>query len=306
MKSLQMVGMVLMTMSALACAQEQVTTPSQASSASSRLATPNEVKVDPVQLEKRFTSVGTLIEQSSAAKQIKSSGDPRAVEKHEKAREIYRNAQESYNKGDLATASKLLSQASLTMFEAVRVAAPEQVTAPKEKNDFNASLDTVKELLKAHNRVASEKSSPHGAETTKSIEKYIAEGNKLAVEGKYVEGRKALDRAYLVAKTAIANLRGGDTLVRSLHFATKEEEYLYEIDRNDTHQMLIKVLLSEKREAAGTDAMINNYLGKAKEIRTRAEETAGRKDFEGAIKLLEESTAEVVRAIRNAGVYIPG
>ena len=45
-------------------------------------------------------------------------------------------------------------------------------------------------------------------------------------------------------------MRSGDTLVRSLNFASKEEEYRYEIDRNDTHQMLIKVLveISQKIE----------------------------------------------------------
>lgn len=303
MKRSQLLGLVLAGVSTLALGTEQAATPA-ASSASSRLAAG---EIDRQQLEKRMNSVSTLIEESSAAKQIEASGEARAVEKRNKARELYRGAQEAFSKDNLAEASKLLTQASMTMFEAVRVAAPEQVTAAKVKADFNARLETVKALLAAHNRVASEKSTvPGTAETTKAVEKALAEANQLAAEGKYDEGRKVLDRAYLIAKTAIATLRGGDTLVRSLHFATKEEEYRYEIDRNDTHQMLIQVLLGEKRAAPDTDNMVKSFLEKARGLRTQAEEAAGRKDFEGAIKLLEESTSEVVRAIRNAGIYIPG
>jgi hypothetical protein len=33
---------------------------------------------------------------------------------------------------------------------------------------------------------------------------------------------------------------------------------------------------------------------------------ATKKDYEAGIQLLEESTKELVRAIRGAGVYIPG
>ena len=303
----RLVGAVLVAASSLASAQEAGDAPAPAQeSAASRLSASGG-QVDRAQLEVRFRSVGTLIEQSSGAKQIESSGDPRALEKRAEAQQIYRAAQEAFAAEDFPKASQLLSQASLTMFQAVRMAAPEQVTAAKEKMDFSARLDTVKAMLDAHKRIAKEKSAGKAAEeTNRSIEKSLAEANELAAADKYAEGRLVLDRAYLIAKASIASLRGGDTLVRSLNFASKEEEYHYEIDRNDTHQMLIQVLLSEKRDSADVNTMVNRYLEKAKALRTQAEEAASRKDFAAGVKLLEESTTEVVRAIRNAGIYIPG
>jgi len=101
-------------------------------------------------------------------------------------------------------------------------------------------------------------------------------------------------------------VRQGDTLVRSLNFASKEEEYVYELDRNDTHQMLIKVLLDEKRGSGSIDGMLKGYVDKAQALRGQAQSAAQRKDWTDGIRLLEESTAELVRAIRNAGIYIPG
>lgn len=297
----------LLAFSSLALAQEATeAAPPAPGSAASRLSASGG-QVDRAQLEVRFRSVGTLIEQSSGAKQIEASGDARAQEKRAEAQQIYRSAQEAFAAEDYSKASTLLSQASMTMFQAVRLAAPEQVTAAKKKADFNARLETVKAMLDAHKRIAKEKSAgPASEETNRAIEKSLAEANALAAEGKYAEGRLVLDKAYLVAKASIASLRGGDTLVRSLNFASKEEEYHYEIDRNDTHQMLIQVLLSEKRDSADINNMVNRFLDKAKVLRVQAEEAAARKDFATGIKLLEESTAEVVRAIRNAGIYIPG
>jgi hypothetical protein len=139
------------------------------------------------------------------------------------------------------------------------------------------------------------------------IDKSVNEAAKLAQNGKYKEGRAELDRAYLVAKAGVSSLRSGDTLVRSLNFASKEEEYHYEIDRNDTHLMLIKVLAEEKRAAnPAMDQQVSILIAKASELRATAEAAAARKDHAQAVKLLEDSTAELVRAIRNAGVYIPG
>ncbi len=267
------------------------------------------VKVDKEQLAFNMDSVGKLLESSSAARQIEASQAPEALARRDKARETYKAARAALQAGDLDKASALLTEVRSTFFEAVRLAAPEEVTAKKLENDYRARLESVNALLGAYKRVANEKGSAAKAvnDTVAQIEKSVVEAARLAQGGKYKEGRAELDRAYLVAKAGISSLRSGDTLVRSLKFASKEEEYQYEIDRNDTHQMLIKVLVEEKRAAnPALDQQVAAFMAKAKELRTAAEGAAGRKDHAQAVKLLEDSTAELVRAIRNAGVYIPG
>ena len=266
-----------------------------------------DVEVDRVQLERRLESVGILVDRSSGAKQIESVGEPRALERRAKARDLYRQAQEAFRANDLMRASRLLTESSVTMFEAVRLAAPEKVAAEKTQNDFNARMDSVKALLAAQKRVAAEKSNVKGAaEAANTVETLIAEATQLNAAGKPSEARQTIDRAYLIAKASIASMRGGDTLVRSLNFTSKDEEYRYELDRNDTHQMLIKILLAEKRDQPEMDRMVKGFLEKAGQLRGHAEASAARGDFGGGIKLLEESTAELVKAIRNAGIYIPG
>ncbi len=282
-------------------AQAQTADSEATGSAATRL---QAVKVDKDALTFNMESVGKLLESSSAARQIESSKAPEAIDKRAKAREVYKSAQAALASGDLNKASQLLTEVRSTFFDAVRLAAPEEVTAKKLENDYKNRLDSVNALLGAYKRVANEKGSAAKGvkETVAQIDKGVAEAATLAQAGKFKDARSELDRVYLVAKVGISGLRSGDTLVRSLNFASKEEEYHYEIDRNNTHNMLIEVLLADKK----ADSMVQQFIDKAKKLRVQAETAANGKDYANGVKLLEESTAELVRAIRGAGIYIPG
>lgn len=260
------------------------------------------------QLGRRLASVATLIEKSSAAKQIEASANPEALAKREQARELRQQAEQAYRSENYLNASRLLDQAAKVMFEGVRLASPEQVTQEKRQRDFDSRMESVKALLAAQKRISLEKNAgAKGKEISNRIEAQMQEATALAAAHKVDQGRAILDQAYVTAKKAIETMRDGDTLVRSLDFATKEEEYRYEIDRNDTHHMLVKVLLDEKRaNNPNLDGMVQKYLEQAASLRKTAEGSAGKGDYVTGIKLLEDSTKELVRAIRGAGVYIPG
>lgn len=263
---------------------------------------------DREQLERRVQSIGTLIETSSAARQVETSGVAAARERRDNARLIHREAAVALRGGDLATAAQLLDQAAREMMAGARLAKPEQVTGEKNKRDFDARMESARALLAAQQRITQEKAAGREAQdAARSIERQIGEAQALAAQGRVEEGRTILDRAYLTARVSIETMRRGDTLVRSLNFASKREEYDYEIDRNDTHRMLITVLLSDRKDASGVmPASMQAFTDKATALRGEAEALARRADHVGAIKLLEDSTRELVRAIRTGGIYIPG
>ena len=259
---------------------------------------------DREQLERRVQSVGTLIESSSAAKQIDSSGVAAARERRDNARLIHREAVVALAANDMAGAAKLLDQAARQMMDGARLAKPEQVAGEKHKRDFEARLESARALLAAQQRITQEKGATKEAQdAARSIERQIGEAQAIAAQGRYEDARPVLDRAYLTARVSIESMRRGDTLVRSLNFASKREEYDYEIDRNDTHAMLIKVLLADRKDAAGAMAP---FTEKAAALRSEAEAQAKKGDHAAGIKLLEDSTRELVRAIRSGGIYIPG
>ncbi len=259
-------------------------------------------------LESRFQFAEKLIEQSSAAKQVEASGIPEAAARREKARALYQQARSAFDANDYKTAADLLGLGLKTMFEAVRLAEPDKVLAEKRERDFQNRLASVNALVDAHNRVSQEKNAKAAnSELRQLVDDKLIRANALRREGKLVDGRRELDEAYVAIKIAIESLRGGDTLVRTLHFETKADEYRYEVDRNDSHRMLVDMLLREKVE--GNEAlqkMVETFKKKAAATRRKAEELAAKGEYEAAITTMEESTKEILRAIRSAGVYIPG
>ena len=257
--------------------------------------------MDRVALERRLAAVETLIERSSAARQVDTSAVPAAIERRERARAARSAAFEALRSGDLAKTAQVLAEASQHMIEAVRLAAPEQVVGEQIKAEFAIRIQSAKSLAAAQRRIAIEKSTPNAQETAHAIDRLIARAEAEAAAGSLTAARATIEQAYLLAKAAIASMRGGDTLVRSLTFASAEEEYHYEIDRNDTHRMLLNVLVEPARAA-----QVAAPAQQAALVRSNAEAAARLGDFRAAVRLLEQSTRELVRAIRAAGVYIPG
>lgn len=269
---------------------------------------------DASQLERRVQSVGTLIESSSAARQIESSGDAAARERRDNARLLHREAAASLRAGDAAAAARLLDQAAREMMTGARLARPEQVAGEKARRDFDARLESARALLVAQQRITREKGgAPEALEAARGIEAALARAEQLAAAGRIDEARPQADRAYLAARVSIEALRRGDTLVRSLHFATPREEYDYELDRNDTHRMLINVLLADRRDptpaaqaGAAMPPAMQAAVDRAAELRAQAEAQARAGEHAAGVRTLEAATRELVRAIRAGGLYIPG
>lgn len=258
---------------------------------------------DRAQVERRLESLRTLIETSSAARQIEASGNAEAQAQRNKARQLHRLAGEAFAAGDLRSATGLLNDAARQVFEGTRMLAGERDRTENLANALNLRLESTRALLAAQRRISAEKAGGGGAETAQRIEALLGQARERLAAQRLAEAQPLVDQAYLMAKAAIGAMRGGDTLVRSLQFASKEEEFHYEVDRNDTHQMLLRILVQKQ---AGDAAAGREFVERAAQLRREADAAGGRGDYAQAIRLLEEATRELVKAIRGAGVFIPG
>ena len=253
-------------------------------------------------IESRLATLETLIERSSAAREVEASASPEARAARTRAREALQAAQKANASGDTAAAERQLAEARQQMMQAVRLAAPAGRAADQAKVDFERRLESTRALIGAQKRVSAEKNT--GSDAVKSAEDRLAAALESRSAGRMDAARAQLDEAYLIAKASLGSMRGGDTLVRSLSFETKEDEYRYEVDRNDTHQMLLRVLLDSRSQTG--QAAVAASAKRARELRAQAEAAAARGEHAKAVQLLEDSTGELVKAIRGAGVYIPG
>lgn len=255
----------------------------------------------------RLVYVERLLTESSAAKKVDASGKPEAMQMKSDAQAHFDNAKALVDSGDNESAESELREAIRLMTTAARAANGDAKVSQKQTDDYDSRKESVTALATAHDRIATEKGMKDmNAALQLKVAADLAASDELLAAGKGDEARAMLDATYESVKASLEGLRGGDTLVRELNFETPEDEYHYELDRNDTHRMLVEVLLAEKMEASPMRKTADGFIAKAGELRVQAERAAGNKKFEEAIRLLEESTKEFIRAIRSAGVYIPG
>ena len=258
-------------------------------------------------VDPRVNMIHKLLTISSGAIQVLNSDNPEVNAEYLKAKNLFSQAQEQFELGNNAQGSALLDQSAKTMFNAIRMATPVKLGADKLMRDYDARKKSVGALNEAFNRIAVEQKQYDARDKTNSqLQELIGNADRLMDAGKYELARVALDRAYQLLKVSIESMRGGQTLIRSLDFATIEEEYQYELERNDSYKILIKLLVDEKSGAEYTQKMATKFAREADLLRSQAEQAALKEQFDQAISLLEQSTRQLVRAIRSAGIYIPG
>ena len=255
----------------------------------------------------RMPNMDRLLNQSSGARQIINSSNNDARNRRQQALDLYRQAQDKIDSGDEETATELLNQSARLMFEAIRLATPTSFGENTEIVNYRQRRESVIALQDAFNRISDEN---HETEAKSMVggqlAALISRADKLLQQGKIVEAKVEIDKAYHLLKVTIESIRSGQTLVRSLQFESKEEEYLYEIDRYDSYRMLIGLLVDGQSKSEAMKSKISDFVAQAGLLRTQAEEYAAQDAHEQAIELLEQSTRQLVRAIRSAGIYIPG
>jgi len=248
-----------------------------------------------------------LITTSSIAKQILASQNVEAKSLQEQAREYFEKARKASEAGDNEAAKEYINKAKATMFKAGQQLGNKKSSTEKAKQDYTHRYNNVEALLTALQRINKENGrSEKGDKIEKDIKKKMQEAQNTYEKGDVKKAKELIDVAFTTAKNSLIELRDGKTLVRSLNFANKEEEYHYELDRNDTHKMLVKVLLKDKMKNPKTAVHVKENMEKADALRAEAEQLAKAKKFTEAVETLENSTKQIVRAIRAAGIYIPG
>jgi len=286
----------------LAAAPEQTSLNPQLQAQLKSLPLPDDISGKPP----RFAYLRKLLEISSGARQVFSSDSPEAHSAYIKARETYILAA---LEPDTSKVNALLDQAVKQMYVAIRAASPKKLLNHKKERDYKRKLLSVNALMEALDRIAIEKKKVEDTNKLKSnISEILASADQLVKKSEFDKAREQLDEAYLLTKTGIDNMRSGDVLVRELTFASKEEEFSYEQDRNDTHQMLIEILVQKKLgdKPASYRKTVYDKIVAARNIRKQAEKLSTAGNFEDAIVEIEKSTKELVRAIRMGGIFIPG
>lgn len=253
--------------------------------------------------------VENLALRSVAAKTIEASGDSEAIAALQKARSLIDDAGKISAGGQYKEADDKLNEALKLINDNARRLTLSTVDTERAKVLFERRRHAVETFLSAYERVSSDPNadvSQLPKEHTAWISEKLAEADAMAAKGLHEQAQDPLAAAYERTRELIRTVRAGQTLTRSLNFATVEEEYRYEIKRNDSHFALLEFAIVEMNPQGSIVERINQSREDARKIRTGAEAKAKGGDFPGAIGELGSSTKILLQAIRMSGIYVPG
>lgn len=164
--------------------------------------------------------------------------------------------------------------------------------------------DTTRAMLEAYRRIVAEKgkTDPHGIGR---VEELIATTTGYEKAGRLADARRAIGQAYDIVTAMVASVRQGDRLVKTLKFDNPAEEYAYELDRNNSFRLLLK--MARGADAASPSARQGDLAQRdADSLREQAEKAAAAGRYAEAVRLLEQATSHLANAIRASGLFIPG
>ena len=237
---------------------------------------------------------------SKSAVRIEESDNEEAKNKLQEARDKYQQARQAQSDRDFERSEQLAN-------EAIRLVTSAAMKVPSKVDERKVQQARYKDLL---SQIETYRNWDHqgdefDAETQAQMDSAILEIEKAArhaAENDHKKANEFLSMALnIVIKVKNSSLKER-TFSYDLNFETPVDEYNYELSRNNDYIRLIPIAIAQKQPSAGIQSLMDRYVQKAKVKRHDAESQFEEEQFEQAVKAMQESTKDLVSALKIAGV----
>lgn len=233
-------------------------------------------------------------------------------------RKVQGEAVAAYRSGDTEAGYERLDQAYVLVQTVVRrlasnptlgtrLAQPASLSSSPEDSRtarYQALMHSVTALQAAYRAIRDEVGDAT-ADVSSQVATWITAAESERNAGNLEAALRKLKTAYVLLQGEIVRLRGGQTLVRELRFASAAEEYVYEVDRHDSHLLLVELLLGSARGNPVLEAEIQSAVGESMRLHWIAHKHAAAGDYGEAVAWLELASDGLVALIRDQGFDIP-
>ena len=136
------------------------------------------------------------------------------------------------------------------------------------------------------------------------IDTHSGQARGEAGAGRLAEANRILGDAYKLAVGELSRLRAGQEVVMSLNFASPAEEYAYEINRFESSEMMVGMMIGEGKVEGDRKALVEDFRGEARRLRGEAEAEAKSGRHKEAVAKMEKAGAQLNRALQTMGVPV--
>lgn len=257
-------------------------------------------------LASKITLLEHLLDRSPAAQRIDASADARAQDQLLQARQAHTQAVARFASGDLALAGKFADEGLRAFSGASRLVVDPDAALQAGRDRQRELRERVVSFRAAFERVAAEK----GPATARMLDRgkvdaLVAESEDMAARGNYEQANSSLIEASALLEVALTAARNRETLTHVLYFDSPAEEFAYEERRNQAYIMLVDLQQNQPAPAASIRSVMDQAVQTNQALRVQAKALAKEGDYAGAIKLLEDGTRHLTRALQSGGMAIP-
>lgn len=257
-------------------------------------------------LENKLKLLEKLIYDNPAVQRIEGSDNAEAKALLQTARAAHERAGSELALARLDKCESYLNEGLRAISDASRrvsAATSDASAAQTRYQELHARVQSFKE---AFARVTTDKGSQvSGVLDDTRVQQLTDEAQRLSEERRYRDAADRLNEAAKLLEAALAEALHQKTLVYALKFNSPEEEYAYEVERNRSHMMLIKLLLARESLPTGSREYILSMVDQSEKRRLEAQSLAAHGETDKAIAMMEDATKSLVQALRSGGMAIP-
>ncbi|WP_407279466.1 hypothetical protein U5817_01400 [Aromatoleum evansii] len=257
-------------------------------------------------IEQKIRLVEALLNSPAARGAAEGSdADPRSL--IEQGKQAIGEARKALAEARFDEAAKLADDALRSVSSASRRMSPGEGGLPESAQRKNLQdlgdqvgmyRNSVEELAKDSQRAAPARA------LLGRIDALTAESRQLADAGRIGEAGKKMAEAYKVAVEELSRLRAGQEVLLSLKFDTPADEYAYEKKRFASNEIMVDMMLAEGRAAGDKRRMVDGFVEEGHKLGEQADEQAKAGRHAEAVKLMEQASAQLIRALQSMGVPV--
>ncbi len=251
----------------------------------------------------KLNLLGYILTKSKRTKEVQASGNAEAISILGMAFQHYDEAkifmgEKDYKKSD-AEIQKSLQRISVSF----RMVVDKEREAEISGEQYKLLYSRVKNFNDLFNQLPADK--VKGILDSEQVNLLIKKAESLYATGDSKMALEPLEKAADMLEQALSDARKNETVVYSLDFSTPEDEYDYELDRNDNYTLLANMILDNNSvENRKKLPLIRMLMNKNEELVVAAEKQFVDGKIKTAITLLEKGNKTLVRALRLGGLTL--
>ena len=244
-----------------------------------------------------------LVSDSPISKRVENGDDEEAKKQLKRSQEISGQAVEHNEKGEFELAEVHINEGLKLMTKLSRRVKDQDKVRQARIELYKQVKDHVDMFIVAFDRIAEEKGedSVRNLLDRDQLDAIMSKAENAHNDDELALANHLMRQAADMVDNALSDARHEDVLLHELTFESLEEEYAYEVNRNESYVKLIDLMQKKTEPSQASASYVQKLVKENEQLRAQADALAREGELEQGILVLEKGTDRLSRALRLSG-----